>query len=252
MFRRRPKADAADASEVTPPQQDATQPEVPDDGTRKPTRANGPWDVEEVDGSHPSHARARVDLGGLRVRPLPGMQLQMQVDSATGRATSVLMVSEQAAVQLMAIAAAKSTPLWPATINAVAVDARRRGGSADKATGPWGEVLNVSLPVQTTDGASAVQPSIVIGVDGPRWLLRATLIGAAATDQAMHNRLLAVVQDTVVVRGEVPMPPGEIIELKPPTRVEQAPAGDAADGADAADPGQSDPAADEPEQPIRG
>jgi hypothetical protein len=251
MFRRRPKPDAADAAQATPPQDDVAQPDA-DDVTRKPSRANGPWDVDEIDGSHPSHSRPRVDLGGLRVRPLPGMQLQMQVDNATGRATSVLMVSDQAAVQLMAIAAAKSTPLWPATINAVAVDARRRGGSADKAAGPWGEVLNVSLPVQTPEGAAAVQPSIVIGVDGPRWLLRATLIGAAATDQAMHNRLLAVVQDTVVVRGEVPMPPGEIIELKPPTRVEPAPAGDEREATDPGSAPPPDPDPDEPDQPVRG
>jgi hypothetical protein len=250
MFRRRPKADAAtEAPEAETPQPDDAPPTGDVGPAGKPARANGPWDLDEVDGSHPSHTRARIDLGGLRVRPLPGMQLQMQVDSATGRATSVLMVSEQAAVQLMAIAAAKSTALWPATINAVAVDARRRGGSADKATGPWGEVLNVSLPVQTPDGATAVQPSIVIGVDGPRWLLRATLIGAAATDQAMHNRLLAVVQDTVVVRGEVPMPPGEIIELKPPTRVGQAPTDDEPDPAESAEP---HPAPNEPETPTRG
>jgi hypothetical protein len=69
---------------------------------------------------------------------------------------------------------------------------------------------------------------MVVGIDGPRWMLRATLIGKAAVEQEAHDRLLAVVQDTVVVRGEVPMSPGEVIELRPPAR----PAGTPADPAD--------------------
>jgi hypothetical protein len=184
MFRRRPKPDATAGPPAGDPADDtaddaaatagATAGATPagetpqaDEPVGKPARANGPWDVDEVDGSHPSHSRSRIDLGGLRIRPVPGMQIQMQVDSGTGKATSVLMVSEQAAVQLMVIAAAKSASLWPRTITAVATDARRRGGTATQADGPWGPVLQLSVPVTTTDGASGVQPSLVIGIDGP-------------------------------------------------------------------------------------
>ena len=40
------------------------------------------------------------------------------------------------------------------------------------------------VPVQTTGGASAAQPSRVIGVhEGPRWLLRATLMGRPAVEE---------------------------------------------------------------------
>jgi hypothetical protein len=231
MFRRRPKPvatpdpehDGVDAIDVEGEAATGAEPatgSVPTGPAGKPARANGPWDVDELDGSHPSHARARIDLGGLRIRPVSGMRIQMQVDSATGRATSVLMVSEQAAVQLMVIAAAKSALLWPRTITAVAADARRRGGTATQAEGPWGPVLQMSVPVTTADGSSGVQPSLVIGIDGPRWMVRATLIGQAATDQKVHDQMMLVVQDTVVVRGEVPMAPGELIELRPPPRPE--------------------------------
>jgi hypothetical protein len=234
MFRRRKGADeapqptaaqdggAADAADR--PADPAQQPEAP----VKPARANGPWDVDELDGSHPSHERARVDLGGLRVRPVPGMQIQMQVDSTTGKATSVLLIGEDAALQLLAVAAARSVPMWPTMIAAVAADATRRGGTAQRAPGPWGQLLQMQMPATTSTGVSGVQPSMVVGIDGPRWMLRATLIGKAAVEQEAHDRLLAVVQDTVVVRGEVPMSPGEVIELRPPAR----PAGTPADPAD--------------------
>jgi hypothetical protein len=61
---------------------------------------------------------------------------------------------------------------------------------------------------------------VVIGIDGPRWRLRETLIGKAVTVQVQMKRLMGIVQDTVVVRGTDPMAPGDIIALTPPPRPE--------------------------------
>jgi hypothetical protein len=222
MFRRRAKgsdtaSDAGPAADPTPESPDAV--DHPDaDAAAKPSRPNGPWDVSELDGSHSSHGVARLDLGALRVRPVAGMKVQMQVDQATGRATSVLLVGEQAAVQLMAIAAAKTKPLWPTTKRALQSDADRRGGTAQDGAGPWGPVLRMTIPASTPDGKQGLQPSVVLGIDGPRWMLRATMIGKAAIDQAQMNQMMGIVQDTVVVRGDGPMAPGEILALSPPTR----------------------------------
>jgi len=213
-------------------------------GSAKPPRPNGPWDVSELDGSHGSHALPRLDLGGLRIRPLPGMQVQMQVDQATGKATSVLLAEGPAAVQLMAIAAAKSASLWPSTMAAITADATRRRGSAKQGTGPWGPVLQLAVPASTPDGKTGVQPSVVLGIDGPRWMLRATMIGKAAVDQDTMNRMIGVVRDAVVVRGEHPMPPGEFIPLTPPPRPEPGaddePSDSRSDAPEALGPDQAD------------
>jgi hypothetical protein len=195
------------------------------DPTVKPPRPHGPWDVSELDGSDPSHERPRVDFGALRIRPMPGTQIQVQVDAGTNRASSLLLVGEDAVLQLLAVAAARSVPLWPARINAVAADATRRGGTAQRSEGPWGPQLHLQLPATTSTGASGVQPSIVLGIDGPRWMLRATVIGKAAIDPQAFARMLAVVQDTVVVRGDGPMAPGEVLELRPPPSAPVTPPG---------------------------
>jgi hypothetical protein len=194
----------------------------PVDSDEKPERPNGPWDVTELDGSRPSHDAVRLDLGGLRLRPASGMKVQMQVDQSTGKATSVLLVAENAALQLMAIAAGKTKPLWPQTRGALKADADRKRGTTQDGSGPWGPVLRMSLPATTSDGKTGVQPSVVLGIDGPRWMLRATMLGRAATDQEQMNRMMAIVQDTVVVRGDDPMAPGELIELTPPPRPDSA------------------------------
>lgn len=233
MFRRRGKAahaaaeDATDATPDVPSQQaastsgaEASPADEQAPGTEQPTkpaRPHGPWDVSELD-DRPSHTSARLDLGGVRIRPVAGMKVQMQVDKDSGQATSVMLVSDQGALQLMVIAAPKSKPLWPQTMRALRSDADRRGGTAQDGKGPWGPVLRMALPAATADGKQGVQPSVVLGIDGPRWLLRATLIGRAAVDQEQMNRMMAIVQDTVVVRGDQPMAPGEVVALTPPPR----------------------------------
>lgn len=231
MFRRRAKGSDADdqpralepaADESPEGDQPSAEAESEPDASGKPDRPHGPWDVSELDPDNPRHTVARLDIGGLRVRPAAGMKVQMQVDKASGKATSVLLVGDQGAVQLMAIAAAKSKPLWPQTRRALQSDADRKGGSAQDGKGPWGPVLRMALPATTAEGQQGVHPSVVLGIDGPRWMLRATMIGKAAVDQAQMNLMMGIVQDTVVVRGDEPMAPGEIIELRPPTRPESA------------------------------
>jgi hypothetical protein len=239
MFRRGSKrSDNADAKvSAQPPEAEDSTPSQPvsPETVAKPERPNGPWDVSELDGSRPSHNAPRLDLGGLRVRPAPGMKVQMQVEQSTGRATSVLLANDQGGVQLMAIAAAKSKPLWPQTKRALQADADRRGGSASDGRGPWGPVLRMTIPAATPDGKQGLQPSVVLGVDGPRWMLRATMIGRAAVDQEQMNVMMGIVQDTVVVRGDAPMAPGELIVLSPPARpTEDAAAATGADTPDAA------------------
>ncbi|HVT66629.1 MAG TPA: DUF3710 domain-containing protein, partial [Trebonia sp.] len=52
--------------------------------------------------------------------------------------------------------------------------------------------------------------------DGPRWFLRGLFVGAAAEDPAAAAPLEAVLREVVVVRGEHPMPPRDLLELRLP------------------------------------
>lgn len=184
------------------------------EGEGKTPRPNGPFDSSEVD---LDGARAeRVDLGSLLVRRDEELKLQLQVDEKKGAAPSVMVVMEDAAVQLITVAAPRSSGLWDETRQQIADDARQRGGTAEEAPGPFGTEVRVVLPTTTSEGKKAVQPSRIAGIDGPRWMLRATFLGKATTDADVFARLVQVVRDTVVVRGEAPMPPGDVIPLRSP------------------------------------
>jgi hypothetical protein len=66
-----------------------------------------------------------------------------------------------------------------------------------------------------------------VGIDGPRWFVRGLFSGPAADGSASEGReqaglLEEVLRDVVVVRGEHPVPPREILELRLPPEAQQA------------------------------
>ena len=61
-----------------------------------------------------------------------------------------------------------------------------------------------------------------VGVDGPRWFVRGLFSGPAADGGDQAELLEAVFRDVVVVRGEHPVPPREILELQVPPEAQQA------------------------------
>jgi hypothetical protein len=219
VFRRRRGEDRGDS----PPSTDQPQPPEPTDQPPKTPRPQGPFDVSEIDVGTPGVSR--IDLGGLLVRPGEGMRFQLQVDERSGTGTGVVIVDGDAAVAMIAVAAPRSSGLWEQTRQQIAADAAGRKGTVQEAPGPFGAELRLVVPVTTPDGKNAVQPSRVVGIDGPRWMLRATFLGAATTDAQAFARLVKVVRDTVVVRGERPMAPGDVIALRAPHATEPDSAG---------------------------
>lgn len=176
----------------------------------------GPYDIADLD---PETARkGRVDLGGMLVPAVQGMKLQFRVDEKSGKSGRVTIVAADAAVELIAIAAPRSGGMWEQTRTGIVEDAQRRGGKTEEADGPFGTELRVLLPVTNSEGKKGVQASRVAGVDGPRWMLRATFIGGATTDASAFARMVEVVRGVVVVRGDRPMPPGDAIALTPPVQ----------------------------------
>jgi hypothetical protein len=178
---------------------------------------SGPHDAEEVD----VDAGAYADLGSLLISPPEGMDLQLQVDEASGEVLAVLLANEEGAVELRAFAAARNGDLWGDARREIAADAARRGGTATEQQGPFGPELAVVIPVTTPDGQSAVQPSRVIGHNGPRWFLRATVLGRPAVEPESAGPWEEAIRSVVVRRGAMAMPPGEALPLQLPPDAER-------------------------------
>lgn len=176
--------------------------------------AVGPWDGSErtVD---PADSTS-IDLGGIVVKARPGFELRLQTDQESGDVQAVLLVAEDGAAELRAFAAARNSSLWAGVRGEIAADASRRGGTATELDGRYGTELRVKAQVRTPEGKTGTQTSRIVGIEGPRWLLRVTYLGGPAMEADPEHVLEAAVRDLIVVRGAEAMPPREQIALRLP------------------------------------
>jgi hypothetical protein len=182
-------------------------------------RPDGPWDVSEVR----KPAEGRVDLGGLFVPGVEGMELRVEV--AGDAIVAATVVLRDSAVQLQAFAAPKKEGIWGEVRDEIATGITQQGGIVDEVEGPLGWELRAQVPVQLPDGTNGVQMVRFIGVDGPRWFLRGVISGQGAVHPEAAGLLENIFQDTIVVRGEAPMAPRDPIVLKLPEDAQMVPDG---------------------------
>jgi hypothetical protein len=159
---------------------------------------------------------ARVDLGGLLLAPVEGLEVRMQVEENTGEVQAVVYAGADGALEVRAFAAQRGGAMWDEVRPQVAADASRKGGTATVVSGTWGDELLCQFTGQMPDGTPARQESRIVGVDGDRWFVRGTLIGLPAIDEAARAPYDAALASLVVRRGTSPMAPGESLPLVVP------------------------------------
>jgi hypothetical protein len=209
--RRRHDAARADAGSTGEPAVGAAeQPE-----TTSAPDTEGPYDVDDVDVEN--DGVERVDLGGLLIAPGPGMELQIQVDEASGAVQSVLVATKEGAVELRGFAAQRNGDLWSEVRRSIAAETSRAGGTATEQEGRFGPELACVVQVRTSDGRTGTQPSRVVGVNGPRWFLRATFLGKPAVEPEAAGPWEDVVAGVVVRRGTGAMAPGDPLPVTLPS-----------------------------------
>ena len=234
-----------DAAVDSSPKADQTAHEVDRAGTTVPSpptasRDRGPFDRSEVDG-----LEGRLDLGSLWLTGIPGMELRLEVEQESQALVGVTAVLGESAVQLQAFAAPRSEGIWDEIRTEIAASITSQGGTADKTSGPLGTELQTRMPGQGPDGRTVFSPARFVGVDGPRWFLRAVLSGRAAIDEDAAAALLDVVRTTVVVRGDEAMAPRELLALKLPDQPDPAGQNPAASDVEADEPAKAAPSLDD-------
>ena len=220
IFRRKAKNEDTEATELTGTEDAAVEAADSEAASEEPGE-EGPFDSNEVDPSV-LEGEDRIDLGALVITGMPGMELRLQVDEQSNEVQAVLLVLEDSALELRAFAAPKSSGIWSEVRREIAAEATRMGGTASETEGPFGTELVLVVPVEDPEGQIFSQTSRVIGVDGPRWLLRATVLGRAAVEPEAAPPMEQSLRNVVVVRGSEPMAPRESLALRLPTGAQPA------------------------------
>jgi hypothetical protein len=157
-----------------------------------------------------------VDLGALLIAPRDGLQLRLEVEEATQRVVAVTMDLEGSSLQLQAFAAPRSEGLWDEIREQLGQSVGGQGGQVEEIPGDYGVELVAKLPAGAPDGSQGYRAARFVGVDGPRWFLRGVFGGEAALDREAAAGLEDLFRKIVVVRGENPMPPRDLLQLRLP------------------------------------
>lgn len=177
-------------------------------------RAGGPWDANE---KTPDEDETYIDLGSLIIKGRPGFNLQLPTDGDSDDIGSAVLLTEDSGLELRAFAAARSGGLWDEVRADLIEEVERLGGNYVAVDGAFGPELQIRVPVTLPDGEDGFQPSRIIGVEGPRWLLRGTLLGEAALNPSDDGVLIEAFRDTIVVRGGEPRAPREPLLIDVPS-----------------------------------
>jgi hypothetical protein len=182
-------------------------------GRDEPEPTTGPYDVRDA----PEDDVARVDLGALQVPVIEGFDIRVDLDEARNVVAATLAMPE-GSMQLGVFAAPRNEGIWDEVRAEIAesLNAQRRSATAEK-EGPFGIELHGAVP---GDGGRGSVPVRFIGVDGPRWFLRALLAGPVAADAEKAAIFEDALRQVVVVRGSEPLPVRDPVPLQLPSGVE--------------------------------
>jgi hypothetical protein len=198
-LRRRVKRTERSKLDATPPWEMRHRPE--------PDPTTGPFDARDA----PEDNLRRVDLGALRVPVWPGVDIRLDV-SETQQVISVTLATPKGQMQLGVFAAPRNEGIWDDVRAELRSSLASSGGSGkDRPDGPFGTELIGRL---RTDAGQV--PVRFIGVDGPRWFVRAMITGQAASDASAAAPFERALRNLVVIRGSDPLPVREAVPLSMP------------------------------------
>jgi hypothetical protein len=180
-----------------------------------PGLRGGPWDADEA---YPE--RERADFGSLLFPVTPMQQIELATDGQ--RFVWVTVKDGMSELRVHAFAAPRSGELWPEVQQEIIEELSTAGTAAQETEGPFGTEVFAHVPVEPGNASAGTRPVRFIGIDGPRWLLRGLIIGGAATGAEPVEPFEELLSDIVVVRGDHPMPPRDMLELRLPPEVQQA------------------------------
>lgn len=168
---------------------------------------HGPWDVE--DENVPDYDEY-LDMGSYYLPFLKGIELRVKANRATQQVLGTTITYGSSSVEIEAFAAPKTLGLWD-DVRADLIEANK---DAKEVEGVFGTEL--ALPVTVKGGRKVL--TRIVGVDGPRWMLRGIFSGKAAIDpdspetEALNKFFAGI----VVERGEEPLAPRDLIPMHPP------------------------------------
>jgi hypothetical protein len=177
--------------------------------------SDGPLDESEANAVRPY-----VDLGGVKILPRAELHLRLEVEETSKRVVAVGLDYSGSTLQIQPFAAPRSSGLWHEIREQIIDQVKTQGGTTKVSEGPFGPEVFAEIPV-AGGKPEEKRTARFVGVDGPRWFLRGVIAGDALGSADSASKIEDLFRSIVVVRGNTPMPPRDLIPLHMPATGEK-------------------------------
>ncbi|GAA1822192.1 DUF3710 domain-containing protein [Nesterenkonia flava] len=179
--------------------------------TAAPDPAVGPKDASEVEST-----QGYLDFGAILVPAAKEQKVRLDIDQKTKRVVSLTIAVGEASIQLQAFSAPKSGGIWDDVRHQIEESVVKQKGRVKHLDGRFGKELHARVPTVLKDGRQGWRAARFIGFEGNRWFLRGVIGGRGAIDRKASEGVEDLFSRLVVARGSEPLPPRELLPLRPP------------------------------------
>ncbi|MBO0596034.1 DUF3710 domain-containing protein [Nesterenkonia sp. E16_7] len=157
-----------------------------------------------------------LDFGALLIPAAKNQQVRLDIDQKTKRVVALTIMVDQASIQVQPFSAPKSGGTWGEVLDQIEESVIKQSGKVKRVDGRFGKELAARVPTVLQDGRKGWRVARFIGFEGPRWFLRGVVGGRGAIDASAARAVEDLFAKIVVVRGDDPLPPRELLRLQPP------------------------------------
>ncbi|NLS08783.1 DUF3710 domain-containing protein [Nesterenkonia sp. MY13] len=182
-----------------------------EDSTPAAPSGEVPKDFSEIESK-----KGYLDFGAILVPAAKNLKVRLDIDKKSKRVVSLTIAMGQASIQLQAFSAPKSGGIWEDVRGQIEESVLKQKGRAKITDGRFGKELHARVPTTLKDGRKGWRAARFIGFEGKRWFLRGVIGGRGAIDAKAAAAVEELFARIVVVRGDEPMPPRELLKLQPP------------------------------------
>lgn len=172
---------------------------------------SGPYDSAEIESR-----KGYIDFGSVLIPGGKDQKVRLDIDQKTKRVVALTISVGQASVQVQPFSAPKSGGTWDEVREQIEESVVKQKGKVKESDGRFGKELVARVPTTLKDGRSGWRVARFIGFEGNRWFLRGVVGGRGAIDRSAAKEAEDLFSKIVVVRGDDPMPPRELLQLRPP------------------------------------
>lgn len=208
------EAEAGQNDDAVVASEDAAGEDVPaaQDSAEEPAAPETtPQDVNEI-----TSKKGYVDFGALLVPAAKDQKVRLDIDQKSKRVVSLTIAVGASSIQLQAFSAPKSGGIWQDVRQQIEESVVKQKGRVKQVDGPFGRELHARVPTVLKDGRKGWRAARFIGFEGSRWFLRGVIGGRGAIDRQAAQGVEELFSKLVVVRGDEPLPPRELLKLSPP------------------------------------